>query len=95
MKFPRILLSTHAEQIGGESKEIWTFLNHSITTYGEENISQTDNELWILNENQTIVRINDVRFLGVWADVMRFTGYLQHTFAKYKTGTKIDVTLWH
>ena len=73
------------------------FHNCSLTTIFEEKTNTGENELWILDETgiTTLLAIHDVRFVGMWAKIMRFSGYLPQNYKKFKRNTRVDVFVWN
>ena len=102
MKFRKITVTKNeAPEItalkGGNYETLLVVENHVLATAAEEKTNRCENEMWIMDEKgvAVLMYINDVRFTGMYADVMRFTGYLATHFKKYKRGLKVDINVWN
>lgn len=103
MQFNRITITTFQREpskkiIGGyEDIIIKTFKNNRIATINAEKSFSGDNQMWILDEKgiNMILSIIDVRLEGVYADFMRFVGYLNTPIGNIKVNTKIHINIWN
>jgi hypothetical protein len=102
MKVKRVLIS---DSRGHQSKEIlgrteyapiFTKENCDIGTAYEDKTNTGENQLWIMDEKgeNLLFTVNDVRLVGIYAVIMRFTGYLGQTHKKFKAGTKVTVSVF-
>ena len=80
-----------------EGKLIAEFRNCVLASFDENKMDRTENGLLILDEKgvKIIVRLIDTRFIGVYADVMRFVGYLEIDYLKFKSGTKVEINVFN
>jgi hypothetical protein len=102
MKFKRVTVTLFDgkldEQVIGRINHPCIFKMDSpvITTFNENMSHECKNELWICDilGDRILMRFDDIKFNGMWADIMKFTGYLILREGKYKSGTKVNINLW-
>lgn len=91
MYFGRIIVSRN-RIVDRVDKPIFDKKNISLVTYNENLANIAENELQIIgNDRKVELRIMDIRFVRIYSDIMRFTGYLADDYKKYKKGLKVDV----
>ncbi len=101
MKFKRITIVTDERYpdpkvIGGTDVElIAEFKDVNLHSADETETRYFKQKLWIWPDKGERIEINDIGFVGIWRDIIRFKGYLVHDYKKYKKGTRVEINIWN